>query len=87
MDGMDGSLGLVEYRAPYGANKEKTYRRGKRALQPLRQFANFLMPSSATNARNAREGGEHFDRRGDRIWRELSDEPYDPDASLCLSLL
>jgi len=21
MDGLDGSLGLVEYRAPYGANK------------------------------------------------------------------
>ena len=35
-DGMDGSLGLVEYRAPYGANK------GSRPVRKVQFFFNIV---------------------------------------------
>ena len=37
MDGLDGSLGLVEYRAPYGANNQRQLFRGDPRTNALGQ--------------------------------------------------
>ena len=40
-DGMDGSLGLVEYRAPYGANNQQQ----KQEIQPKNSNRKYRIPN------------------------------------------